>query len=136
MKRLVWKSLPVQAIAVVLLAVPVAGQSKTTVLVDVDHRKAMSLNGDWHYIVDPYDGGLYDFHREIRKDGFFLDGAPETGSDGLIEYDFSKSPTRSMTRCSTTKACCGINVTSPINRPRVTRRFFTSEPPTTSPSPG
>ena len=93
MKRLVWKSLPVQAIAVVLLTVPVAGQSKTTVLVDVDHRKALSLNGDWHYIVDPYDRGLYDFHREIRKDGFFLDGAPETGSDGLIEYDFSKSPT-------------------------------------------
>ena len=93
MKRLVWKSLPVQAIAVVLLAVPVAGQSKTTVLVDVDNRRALSLNGDWHYIVDPYDGGLYNFHREIRKDGFFLDGAPETGSDGLIEYDFSKSPT-------------------------------------------
>jgi beta-glucuronidase len=92
-KRLVWKSLPVQAIAVALLAVPVAGQSKTTVLVDVDNRKALSLNGDWHYIVDPYDGGLYTFHREIRKDGFFLDGAPETGSNGLIEYDFSKSPT-------------------------------------------
>jgi len=68
-------------------------QSSTTVLVDADRRTAQSLNGDWHYIVDPYDGGLYNFHREIRKDGFFLDGAPETGSDGLIEYDFNKSPT-------------------------------------------
>jgi beta-glucuronidase len=68
-------------------------QARTTVLVDVDHRTAQSLNGDWHYIVDPYDGGLYNFHREIRKDGFFLNGAPEIGSDGLIEYDFSKSPT-------------------------------------------
>jgi beta-glucuronidase len=68
-------------------------QSKTTVLVDADHRTAQSLNGDWHYIVDPYDGGLYNFHREIRKDGFFLNGAPETGSAGLVEYDFSKSPT-------------------------------------------
>lgn len=68
-------------------------QSRTTVLVDADHRNAQSLNGDWHYIVDPYDGGLYNFHREIRKDGFFLDGVPETGSDGLLEYDFSKSPT-------------------------------------------
>ena len=67
--------------------------SRTTVLVDADHRKTQSLNGDWHYIVDPYDGGLYNFHREIRKDGFFLDGVPETGSDGLLEYDFSKSPT-------------------------------------------
>jgi hypothetical protein len=39
-------------------------QSRTTVLVDADHRTAQSLNGDWHYIVDPYDGGLYNFHRE------------------------------------------------------------------------
>ena len=68
-------------------------QLGTTVLVDADHRTAQSLNGDWHYIVDPYDGGLYTFHREIRKDGFFLDGAPEAGSVGLVEYDFNKSPT-------------------------------------------
>jgi beta-glucuronidase len=78
----------------IILALSAIGQAQsTTVLVDVDHRKALSLNGDWHYIVDPYDGGLYNFHREIRKDGFFLDGVPETGSAGLIEYDFSKSPT-------------------------------------------
>lgn len=44
-------------------------QSATTVLVDVDHRQIQSLDGDWHYIVDPYDGGLYNFHREIRADG-------------------------------------------------------------------
>jgi len=68
-------------------------QPGTTVLVDSDHRTAQSLNGDWHYIVDPYDGGLYNFHREIRKDGFFLNGVPETGSEGLLEYDFSKAPT-------------------------------------------
>ena len=36
---------------------------------------------------------MYNFHREFRKDGFFLNGAPETGSNGLLEYDFSKSPT-------------------------------------------
>jgi beta-glucuronidase len=70
------------------------GQAQsTTVLANADHRKTLSLNGDWHYIVDPYGGGLYSFHREIRKDGFFLDGVPETGTKDLIEYDFSKSPT-------------------------------------------
>src|SRR3984885_14599319 len=68
-------------------------QSTTTVLVDVDHRKTQSLNGEWHYIVDPYDGGLYNFHREIRKDGFFLDGVPEHGRNGLMQYDKSKSTT-------------------------------------------
>jgi len=71
----------------------VQAQSPTTVLVGADRRISQSLDGDWHYIVDPYDGGLYNFHRELRKDGFFLNGAPETGSQGLVEYDFSKSPT-------------------------------------------
>jgi len=81
--------------AAVALAISALGamSQTSTVLMDTDHRKTLSLNGDWHYIVDPYDGGLYNFHRELRKDGFFLDGAPETDSDGLIEYDFSKSPT-------------------------------------------
>jgi beta-glucuronidase len=82
------------AAALAILTLGAIGQAQPTiVLADVDHRKALSLNGDWHYIVDPYDGGLYNFHRELRKDGFFLDGAPETGSSGLVEYDFSKSPT-------------------------------------------
>jgi beta-glucuronidase len=86
-------------LATATLALIVAGagavcaQSATTVLVDADRRTAQSLDGDWHYIVDPYDGGLYNFHREIRKDGFFLNGVAETGSNGLLEYDFSKSPT-------------------------------------------
>lgn len=82
------------AAAIAALTIGAIGRAQsTTVLIDEDHRKTLSLNGDWHYIVDPYDGGLYNFHRELRKDGFFLDGAPETDSNGLIEYDFSKSPT-------------------------------------------
>lgn len=68
-------------------------QSSPMVLVDVDHRQSTSLDGDWHYIVDPYDSGLYSFHREIRKDGYFKNGAPEPGSNALVEYDFAKSPT-------------------------------------------
>jgi len=68
-------------------------QSASTVLAGVDHRPSVSLNGDWHFIVDPYATGLYSFHHELRKDGFFLNGVPETGSDRLLEYDFAKSPT-------------------------------------------
>jgi beta-glucuronidase len=70
-----------------------SAQSASTVLVDVDHRQSLSLNGDWHFIVDPYATGLYTFHHELRKDGFYLNGAAEPGSDHLVEYDFAKSPT-------------------------------------------
>jgi len=68
-------------------------ESTATVLVDVDHRQNLSLNGDWHFLVDTYATGLYTFHHELRKDGFYLNGAAEPGSDNLVEYDFSKSPT-------------------------------------------
>jgi beta-glucuronidase len=68
-------------------------QSASTVLVDVDHRSSVNLNGDWHSIVDPYATGLYTFHHELREDGFYLNGAAEPGSDHLVEYDFAKSPT-------------------------------------------
>jgi beta-glucuronidase len=58
-----------------------------TLLVDVDHRKQISLDGDWHTIVDPYGSGLYTFHNELRKDGYFLNEHKDN-----TEYDFSKSP--------------------------------------------
>jgi len=82
----------------IILALLFIGQAflyaqSSTVLTDVDHRSTVSLNGDWHSIVDPYATGLYTFHHEVRKDGFFLNGAAETGSDHLVEYDFAKSPT-------------------------------------------
>ncbi len=33
-------------------------QQPTTLLVDIDHRQQTSLNGPWHYIVDPYRNGI------------------------------------------------------------------------------
>jgi len=68
-------------------------QSAPTLLVDIDHRAATSLDGEWHIIVDPYFGGLYSFHREIKKDGYFQDVDPADNKTRPIEYDFSKSPT-------------------------------------------
>jgi len=68
-------------------------ESAPTLLADVDHRQNLSLNGDWHFLVDQYATGLYTFHHEMRLDGFYLNGAAEPGSDHLVEYDFAKSPT-------------------------------------------
>ncbi|NYF78221.1 glycoside hydrolase family 2 protein [Granulicella arctica] len=69
-----------------------AAQSQPTVLVDIDHRTTVSLDGDWHTIVDPYFGGLYSFHHQIKKDGYFQDAEP-ANKNQLIEYNFAKSPT-------------------------------------------
>ena len=63
-----------------------------TVLVDSDHRTSVSLDGDWHVIVDPYDNGYLDFRMKPRPDGYFLNEKPDS-SQKLVEYDFSKSET-------------------------------------------
>jgi beta-glucuronidase len=62
-----------------------------TVLVAVDHRQTISLNGDWQTIVDPYGTGLFNFHGELRTDGYFMNGYQAPGGEP-VEYDFQKSP--------------------------------------------
>jgi beta-glucuronidase len=64
----------------------------TTLLVDIDHRPATSLDGDWHITVDPYSTGLYTFHQELRPDGFFKNAPIDPHSDPH-DYNFANSPT-------------------------------------------
>jgi beta-glucuronidase len=61
-------------------------------LAALDHRSATSLNGSWHYIVDPYESGYYDYRHQPRADGYFRRDTAETPRD-LVEYDFEKSDT-------------------------------------------
>jgi beta-glucuronidase len=63
-----------------------------TVLAAADHRTSISLDGDWHAIVDPYATGLRDFHGHTRADGFEQNRQPGNPGD-LVEYSFAKSPT-------------------------------------------
>ena len=65
-------------------------------LVAIDQRKALSLNGDWHVIADPYDAGLYSFHNAFNANGYFKDEEGVRGAENgnkLVEYNFAKSPT-------------------------------------------
>jgi beta-glucuronidase len=61
-------------------------------IANIEHRSTVSLDGPWHYIVDPYDTGYYDYRHQPRKDGYFLRAVPRTPQD-LVEYDFEKSDT-------------------------------------------
>jgi beta-glucuronidase len=60
----------------------------TTVLVAVDQRPVLNLDGDWHYILDPYQNGLGG-----GRGGYSADEELPAGSNKLVEYDFAKSPT-------------------------------------------
>ena len=71
-----------------------AQQPLNTLLVDIDHRPATSLNGDWHYLVDMTGRSLYNADGTVRDDGYGLNGHPAlTGADRVQEYDFATAPT-------------------------------------------
>jgi beta-glucuronidase len=65
-----------------------------TLLVDVDHRPATSLDGDWHYLVDMTGRSLYGPNGEVRDNGYALNEHPDlTGEHRVQEYDFATAPT-------------------------------------------
>ncbi|MGB8259541.1 MAG: glycoside hydrolase family 2 TIM barrel-domain containing protein [Terracidiphilus sp.] len=72
---------------------PALAASDPIVLTGADRRPALSLDGDWHTIVDPYFNGLWSFHHEEKKNGFFLNRKALPGDPFPTEYDFSKAPT-------------------------------------------
>jgi beta-glucuronidase len=65
-------------------------------------RQALSLNGKWHYIIDPYEAGYSDYREKPfdevagdisrNKDAFYTDAKPQDRSD-RIEYNFDAAPT-------------------------------------------
>jgi beta-glucuronidase len=89
---LVARGIALTAIAAALL--PVCGAAPAPiVLTGADRRPSISLNGDWAAIVDPYFSGLFSFHHEEKKNGFFLNRKAQPGDPFPTEYDFSKAPT-------------------------------------------
>jgi beta-glucuronidase len=67
-------------------------------LINTNNRNITSLNGNWNYIVDPYETGYYSFHSEIydqknpgSPSAFYNNYHPKNKAE-LVEYDFDKSP--------------------------------------------
>ncbi len=66
-------------------------------IINTYNRVSTSLNGEWKYIVDPYENGFYNYRYEPfenqtnpSKNAFFKNAKPADKSD-LLEYDFDKS---------------------------------------------
>src|SRR5262252_7734446 len=55
----------------------------SSLIANIPARSAVSLNGAWHAIVDPYENGV--------GSGFFRDDKPRTKSD-RVEYSFDLAP--------------------------------------------
>jgi len=84
------------AIAAALLGVTAswaASAAAPIILTGADRRPSISLNGEWAAIVDPYFSGLFSFHHEEMKDGYFLNRKAQPGDEFPTQYDFSKAST-------------------------------------------
>lgn len=71
--------------------------AQQSVLTGIYNRPGKSLEGEWHYIVDPYENGYYNYRYEAYDQqknpgtgAFFLNSKPLERSD-LVEYDFDRS---------------------------------------------
>jgi beta-glucuronidase len=88
-----------------LLVLLVAGHSVAAepIALNPTSHQALSLNGPWHVIVDPYDTGYYDYRREPLDEnphptsGYFLDRKAANKSE-LLEYNFDTSPVLDVPR--------------------------------------
>ena len=73
-----------------LAAVTMVSAQQPGLIANTDGRKTISLDGQWHTIIDPYESGYYDYRYQPSANGYFKDAKPKSKSD-LIEYDFDTS---------------------------------------------
>jgi beta-glucuronidase len=69
-----------------------AHAQQSTLLVDVDHRPQISLDGPWHYIPDPYREGWGSNPDHASPHGYAANAHYVPGGP-LLQYDFASSPT-------------------------------------------
>jgi beta-glucuronidase len=62
------------------------------VLTAADRRPALSLNGEWASIIDPFFSGLFSFHHQEKTNGWFLNRQAQPDDPFPTEYDYGKAP--------------------------------------------
>lgn len=67
-------------------------------IINTSGRNSTSLNGNWNYIIDPYETGYYSFHAEVydqknpASTSAYYNNYHAKNKTELVEYDFDKSP--------------------------------------------
>ena len=77
-----------QVLSVSLFVILFCGRAFSADLItNIDHRTAISLDGQWNVLIDPYETGYYDYRYEPTEDGFFRNDKPKDKTD-RVEYSF------------------------------------------------
>jgi len=85
-------------IIVVFLSSALYGQYEKNLIQNIHNRQTTTLNGKWHYIVDMYENGFYDYRYQQKdqkdnpgSEAFFMNHKPAKKWE-KEEYDFDLSP--------------------------------------------
>lgn len=83
----------------IVLMFPISILAQSIHIPNVLHQKTISLNGNWHYIMDPYQTGYFNYRYEpydqadpTHHSAFYNDYHTDDKM-ALVEYDFDQSPT-------------------------------------------
>ncbi len=82
----------------ILLFLPIVVLSQN-LIINTPNRNVTTLNGTWHYIVDPYETGYYNYRYQPydqlgkKNNAAFYNNYHTDNKMALVEYDFDKSPT-------------------------------------------
>ena len=66
--------------------------SLAPLITNIPNRNTISLDGPWHYMVDPFETGYFDYRYQPTARGFFQNRQATNPSE-LVEYNFETSPT-------------------------------------------
>jgi beta-glucuronidase len=94
--------MPFRRLAAFLLASCSLGTAHAATLAAADMRPGLSLDGTWHYSVDPYRDGEAGFHGEEpgrasrRYADLDVEAAMKADPTALYEYDMDQSPTATL----------------------------------------
>jgi len=81
-----------------ILILPIISFSQN-LITNTGNRNITNLNGEWHYIVDPYETGYYNYRYEpydklkYKNNSAFYNNYHTDNKMALVEYDFDESPT-------------------------------------------
>ena len=80
----------VKSLCILMLILPLSmATAADSQIIQPGQRPAISLNGKWQIVVDPYDNGYYNYHMEPHKaEGYFQNKVPPEKWD-RIEYSFT-----------------------------------------------
>lgn len=83
---------------IIFLNSALQAQYQTALIQNVQGRKTTTLNGKWHYIIDMYENGYYDYRYQQKdqkdnpgSEAFFMNHKPAKRWE-KVEYNFDLSP--------------------------------------------